>query len=278
MTTLCILDFDGTMTDAELEGAPFRAGYLEDIAVLTNLPLAEVHRMAAIFEAEVAADPDHHGWLYEGRIVAPASVDPYLRMMPVARRIFDAAGCFLAESERTRLLDGILYKYNYSKTAVAFRPAAREILASLAGNDVHIVTNSHTDAVQKKIDFVDGTGWLTGRVHGRARKYVLDDRFDAVPAEMTLPGLGRPVLLRRRAYFEVLDGLRQRAGVTWSEVLVVGDIFELDLALPLALGARVALVVNAFTPAYERAFVHGHPRGYIVEDLRTIPEIIRQVT
>ena len=30
---LLVLDFDGTMTDAEAEGAPFREGYLGDIAI-----------------------------------------------------------------------------------------------------------------------------------------------------------------------------------------------------------------------------------------------------
>ena len=64
------------------------------------------------FEAEVAADPQAYGWLFHGHIVAPATVDPYLRIMPVARKIFDHYGAFQSEADRTRLLDGILYKYN----------------------------------------------------------------------------------------------------------------------------------------------------------------------
>ena len=31
-----IFDFDGTLTDAEQEGAPFRQGYLDDICALSN--------------------------------------------------------------------------------------------------------------------------------------------------------------------------------------------------------------------------------------------------
>ncbi|MFM2152956.1 MAG: hypothetical protein RL199_1391, partial [Pseudomonadota bacterium] len=41
MARLVILDFDGTMTDAEAEGAPFRDGYLQDLATLTGRPLEE---------------------------------------------------------------------------------------------------------------------------------------------------------------------------------------------------------------------------------------------
>jgi hypothetical protein len=53
--------------------------------------------------------------------------------------------------------------------------------------------------------------------------------------------------------------------------VVIGDIFELDLAMPLALGARIGLVSSAQTPPYERAFVAAHPRGRVIDDLREIP-------
>ena len=270
MGRLFILDFDGTMTDAEAEGAPFRAGYLEDVATLCGRPLAEVEALAGAFEAEVAGAPDAHGWLFQGRIVAPATVDPYLRMMPVARKIFDATGAFESDADRTRLLDGVLYKYNYLKTRTAFRPGAKEALAALAGTETYVVTNSHTEAVQRKIEAL-GQGWLVPRVLGRAQKYVIDEAFTLVPAALALPGLSRPVLLRRRAYFELIDSLRRASGAAWSEVTVAGDVFELDLSLPLALGATVALVVNDFTPAYERAFVESHPRGRLVSALAELP-------
>jgi hypothetical protein len=51
---------------------------------------------------------------------------------------------------------------------------------------------------------------------------------------------------------------------------VIGDIFELDLAMPLSLGARVGLVNSERTPAYERAFVKAHPRAQLIEDLSEI--------
>ncbi|MCB9762760.1 MAG: HAD family hydrolase [Alphaproteobacteria bacterium] len=272
MSTLLILDFDGTMTDAEQEGLPFTEGYLDDIATLTGLDPAEVRALAARFSAEVAADPDAYGWLYNGHIVAPAVVDPYLRIMPIARRIFDHVGAFPREVDRTRLLDGILYKYNYTKTTTAFRDGAAEALAALQGPDTWVVTNSHTEAVQAKVRAL-GQDWLVPQVRGRAKKYVIDDGFDALPAAMTLPGLSRPVLLRRRLYFEVLDALRQAAGVDWGDVLVVGDIFELDLCLPAALGARVALMVNAFTPEYEQAYLRQLPRGTLLTSLSELPAL-----
>ena len=39
MARVLILDFDGTLTDAEAEGLPYRQGYLEDVALLTDVDL-----------------------------------------------------------------------------------------------------------------------------------------------------------------------------------------------------------------------------------------------
>ena len=270
---MLVLDFDGTMTDAEQEGGPFRGGYLQDIATLCGAELDEVLALAEGFEAEVAADPQAYGWLFHGHIVAPATVDPYLRIMPVARKIFDHYGTFQSEADRTRLLDGILYKYNYTKTLNVFRDGAAEVLHGLEGTATYVVTNSHTEHVKAKIADL-GVHWLVERVHGRAKKYVIEDSFDTLPATMTMEGLSRPILLRRANYHRVLSALLEENGKDWSELLVVGDIFELDLAVPLALGARVGLVVNAFTPAYEQAYLDAHPRGILVHDIREIPGLL----
>ncbi|MEM9490701.1 MAG: HAD family hydrolase [Myxococcota bacterium] len=275
---MLVLDFDGTVTDAEQEGRPYRDGYLGDLAVLTGRPPAEIAAMAKRFESEVAAQPDRHGWRFGDHIVAPAMVDPYLRIMPVARKILDACDAFREREERARLLDGILYKYNYQKTEIAFRPGARELLLALAERSipVHVVTNSHTEPVQNKIrSLAHGNefDWLIARVHGRAKKYVIDPGFTAVAEAMNIAGLSRPILLRRRHYHDVLRGLLDSAGEDWSDLVVIGDIFELDLALPLTLGARIGLVCNDFTPAYEREFVGAHPRGRLIAELAEVIEV-----
>lgn len=275
---MLVLDFDGTITDAEREGVRFRAGYLDDLATLTGRPSSEIHALASRFEAEIAKDPDHDGWLYNDHIVAPATVDPYLRIMPVARKILDACQTLGNATERGRLLD-VLFKYNYPKTEIVFRPGARELLLALAGQAVHVVTNSHTEPVQKKIRTLSHDGdldWLLDRVHGEARKYVIDDDFTMVPVSMTLPGLSRPVLLRRRHYHDVLNGLLERAGETWRDLIVVGDIFELDLALPLAMGARVGLVVNQHTPGHEKDFLASEPRGHLIDTLAQVGELVER--
>jgi FMN phosphatase YigB (HAD superfamily) len=75
-------------------------------------------------------------------------------------------------------------------------------------------------------------------------------------------------------YHDILKAVLDDAGATFADLIVVGDIFELDLAMPLALGARVGLVVSSHTPAYERAFVGEHPRGRLIEHLSEIPSLL----
>jgi hypothetical protein len=281
-----VLDFDGTMTDAELEGRPFRDGYIDDLCALVGRPALdpEVLAIVAVVEAELVRDPAAHPFLWMGRAVAPATVDPYLRMVPVANRILDHFGAFPSALDRGRLLGSILYRHNYARTLghPVFRDGAGEVLRALgvdSSRATWIVTNSDTHAVAGKVAALDhihpGVAWLTSRVRGQARKFEVDDAWTGTPAELAVDGLHRPVLLRRRAYHDILRELLDSAGATFHDLVVIGDIFELDLAMPLSLGARVGLVASAHTPPYERAFVAGHPRGRVIEHLREVLELVR---
>jgi hypothetical protein len=277
--TVLVLDFDGTMTDAEAEGRPFRDGYLDDLCALVGRPAGdpEVLGIATTVETELLQSPEAHPFLWMSRAVAPATVDPYLRMVPIAHRILDHFGVIPGAIDRGRLLGNVLYKYNYAKTLghPVFRAGAGEVLRTVAGTDTWIVTNSDTHAVAGKVAALDrqvsGVAWLTSRVRGMARKFDVDDTWTGAEAELAVPGLDRPVLLRRHAYHDILKTILDAAGATFADLVVIGDIFELDLAMPLSLGARVGLVSSVRTPGYERAFVTNHPRARMIEDLADIP-------
>src|SRR5688572_27861136 len=159
MAVTLVLDFDGTMTDAEAEGRPFRDGYLEDLAMLVGRKPGdpEITAMADEVEAELMAAPASHPFLWMGRAVAPATVDPYLRMVPIAHRIRDRFGAIPSAEDRGRLLGSVLYKYNYAKTLgrPVFRAGAGEVLSKLASEQTFIVTNSDPHAVAGKVAQLD---------------------------------------------------------------------------------------------------------------------------
>src|ERR1700704_3477468 len=142
--TVLVLDFDGTMTDAEAEGRPFRDGDLDDQCLLAGRAPRdkEVIAIADEVEDELERAPGSHPFLWMGRAVAPATVDPYLRMVPIANRIFDHFGVLASANDRGRLLGSVLYKYNYAKTLgrPVFRSAAGEVLRALAGSPTWVVT------------------------------------------------------------------------------------------------------------------------------------------
>lgn len=276
MANVLILDFDGTLTDAEAEGLPYRQGYLEDVALLADVDVDTVIQWASEMDDELLANPGDFGWKFNGHIVAPACVDPYLRMMPIARMVFDRANAFMNDAERDRILDRILYKYNYKKTATVFRPHAAQFFQRLRlleqGNNplyTVIVTNSHTIPVQDKIRLLGEQhsvdfNWLVERVVGSARKYVLDENTDT---HLQIPNLNRPIYVNRLQYDRILSKILVDYQSSWEQTTVLGDIFELDLSLPLSKGSTVGLMKNPFSPQYEVDFLDGHPRGAVHDNL-----------
>ncbi len=142
------------------------------------------------------------------------------------------------------------------------------------GLSVHVVTNADPVVVADKLAALAPAGLPRLHVHGDARKFLIvpasrpDDRLAALPAERRLPGLARPLLLRRGRYFDVLTSIWAECGARPAETLVCGDIFELDLALPADLGAEVYLVRRETTYAYETDAVAAlGARGSIGEGL-----------
>lgn len=277
-----ILDFDGTFTDVDAEAEPFVEGYRNDLADLLGRDVDEAWEEA---HAIVARSPHEYGWKEGGRIVAPALADSYILSTVLGRLILDRFGVAKDESLRSEILQ-LFYKRGYPKTKHAFRPHATQVinglLAKLPGR-VFVVTNSNPDTVRGKLDKLSSS--LSDRlpVEGNARKFLLAsldpseagaDVFSALPAERrveTLPG--RPILVKRGYYFRILWSLLARAGVSPDECLVCGDIYELDLALPEAMGASVHLMTRPSTPDYERDAVRElGPRGALGDDLRGILE------
>ena len=75
-----------------------------------------------------------------------------------------------------------------------------------------------------------------------------------MPESIQFDGLlPRPVYLRRGKYYEALRDIWNQTGTGPESTLVAGDIYELDLALPIELGLQVHLVTGPTTASYERA-------------------------
>jgi hypothetical protein len=252
---LVVLDFDGTFTRVDEEAVPFLVAYREGLRALLGGELDQAWDRA---RSAIEADPDRYGWQYDGRIVAPSHADPYVLATSIAQVLLHERGMG-NQGARPAVLEG-LFRDAYTKAATVFRSDASSVIESMLGEGVpiYVVTNSRTEDVARKIAALGAKGSERLKIHGDARKFVIaepkdrDPRFDAIPAEMRIEGLGRPIYVRRGMYFEVLRAIWEETGIGADETLVCGDIYELDLALPALLGARIHMVGRPNTPRYER--------------------------
>jgi phosphoglycolate phosphatase-like HAD superfamily hydrolase len=150
------------------------------------------------------------------------------------------------------------------------------------GYHVRVVTNSHTRAVASMLDALSFTGRHQVVVHGDAGKFslcasaVVDARFESLPEAVEWQELGRPIHLRRGRYFDVLRATWDETGTDPASTLVVGDVFELDLAMPAALGAHVHLVTRSSTMPHEERLVRKLARGDADARLSAILERVRR--
>ena len=272
-----VLDFDGTFTDVAAEGAPFVERFRRGLSERLGRDVGEAGWDEV--EAAVLGSDEEHGWEVAGHVVAPAAADPFLLANFVARRLCDRLGVLEDRAARAVLLDA-LYREAYAQVGMSFKAEAKEVLEALldTGLPIHVVTNAHTDTVEAKLTRLAPRGRERLKVYGDARKFLIeppavpDALFRALPETQHVPGaLVRPIYLRRGRYYEALRRIWDATDTSPETTLVAGDIYELDLAMPAALGASVQFVERPNTLEYERRAIAAlGPRGGRDPSLRAL--------
>lgn len=264
-----VFDFDGTLT-VPVDGADgvFLRAHQEGFAALVGRSLDWVVERYAAAREIIAANPNLHGWDIGGRIVAPALVDIYVEARVCAQIVLRQMGEDLVAWDAC--LDA-LYQEHYLKFVTDFRPELVEVLSGLRrqGIPFYIVTNSDPVKVQKRLEVLGvDAAWIAPQVRGDAKKFVVTPGEGGVPEVIAFPGLSRPVYVSKRHYHRVLSGIMNDHGFFWSQVTVVGDIAELDLAFPVeVLRANGCLMLGPNTPDYEQRWAISHPRVRIATNL-----------
>lgn len=280
-----VADFDGTFTDSAQGLKDFERSIYDTIASDLSLDKGKLVLLSTIFKDLVKDDIDKFNIVRNGKAVCH-SRDPLSTIAATAIEVIRSHG--IAIDVMIENLIQKLFRNHYPETRPVLRPQAYEVLYQMACGptcfrDFYIVTNSATDQVQNKLNDMlnsasnDEKGLIFGNivnqhVIGSANKLHVDDSFDLLPESMDLPGLDRPVYLRRRRYYEILKDILAKTGADWKDLVVVGDLFESDLALPFDCGARICLFLTEYTPDYELYFVWSHERGCVVTDFSQILE------
>ena len=271
-----VFDFDGTCTDVPA----VHQAYLEEYRRLLALEVAPCPHQEWEHALEVVRGRSpQEGWMLGGAPSAPAAADPYI--------LGGEAAAWLSRTRRwTKPLPRDLHARAVVVGEAPFRPECARVLGEVAatGVAVHFISNSETATVSGRLDrLLAGDPTLRARIHvqGSAAKFAireppLDPALGTPPisprlraAFAALPGeaprqLDRPIYLRRGAYLAALATLWGDDPAAPAATLVCGDIWELDLAMPAALGCAVHLIERGApyqTYPYERAALARTLRG-----------------
>jgi FMN phosphatase YigB (HAD superfamily) len=278
-----VFDFDGTLTNIGEDSKPFEPAYLNAFATAKELgtPEAQVRALWDKVKLDILAHPldawteDFNG---SGKAVAPASADPYLMTTAIANRVLDALGKF-SDKQARMAFTGPIFGAAYPKDrGTVFRTDAKKVLeASSASHPTFVVTNSAPEAVKSKLSQLGKIeGFDLSHVSGNASKFSLvpssgagdDPIWKKIPEKVTVTGLDRPLYLQRGKYYDALRAVWESVGAGPEQMLVCGDIYELDLALPNQLGASIHFVRRDTVFKYEQTAIQAAgPRGSMSDEL-----------
>lgn len=278
-----LVDFDGVWTSVDGQAAAVDAARHRRLAEVSGLQVEAVGRCEAAVAAALAAAPLQHGWRLDGRLTAYADEDPFLRHNALCCgigvlaadghaecRALQAALAARGHDDLSALGSAIFLEASHAYLddhGHDLLPAAPGVLRELLTvADVVFCTNFTPDAVARSwvprgFAFA-GPGATPGLcLRGAAQKQTL-----TADPPRSLDFGGRPVAVDRAFYRAVLTAERPD--------VVVGDVFSLDLALPLAMAAEAGsamrplclLARTRFTPRWSLELAGSGPK----EELRLL--------
>jgi hypothetical protein len=275
-----IIDFDGTLTAEEHQAKPLAERSLNTLA--NEILHVSFTQLAAEYEATQARllkAPHLYWWEVNGLVASYCDEGAFILntttlqvMLRDNATYAQAVSAVFPHAEYDPVVDctNYLFHRHTAELPPAFRPAARDVLASLLDHPQReplVLTNSLGDKVERLL--------TTLRLNDVA---VLGDtrQYDMDPAwlhRFPHPELGdiqiwpvsdmHQVDLRRPAYYRALI----RAAADGSRLAVVADTFSLPGALPLMMGNPFFLLQTAYTPQWCVQVVDAHPLGYLIQDL-----------
>jgi FMN phosphatase YigB (HAD superfamily) len=272
---LVVLDFDGTLTNVDIEAIPFVEGFKNDLSNVLKINRLELDSSWNKVQSLMESNPSAYGWIINGMMIAPAYADPLVMSTAIAQILFKDFG-FNDEQNISKTLD-TLFQNNYGKSDISFKEDADSFLTDLKKNiPCCIITNSKTDNVIKKISKLPSTH-SDIPVFGDAKKYIVNPDWQTTfSSEVSKFGFNRPLFTRRQKYYEKLKNILETNAVPAEKVVVVGDIYELDLLLPEMIGMHTILAPREKTPLFEIKAVQDSPKGYVTKSLTDALKYILQ--
>ncbi|MDQ3021588.1 MAG: hypothetical protein M3R36_13620 [Bacteroidota bacterium] len=301
--TKLISDFDGIWTNQNIEAEYVWNYILDAVSELSGMEKSDVDKFLSDCKKEMDNKPYEYGWFMNGSIAAYYKEDPF----GDNNAIFDFINreqSFESEFNKTitHVKDSVLKKYSsladfsqecFMKSTGNFKAegkltpvdTTRKIVDMLSSDNVEIVvvSNSKTEKIQylfskANLTVSDHTdsGNSKLRARGDARKFVIDNSYTDLPESLEINSEFK-VPLRRSSYHKILSEEKPD--------FVIGDVFSLDIALPLYLrmndksftNLKVIQRVQPYTPDWVKDYLKRDEFkkiAFIVNSVDEIPELI----
>lgn len=289
-------DFDGIWTNQEEEASYMRTFMENKLAEISGRNTGEIIRMIERINETMRITPHLYGWKYKSETPAFFGEDQFgdnnaiidfieqnnVKKKPdkdlLQIKILDAGFesleqfstyCF-TESTRIFREEGRLRPCeSASKTAAKLLEG---------GVDLTVASNSGTDKIQYLFGKMGYDLKSESRIHtrGNAMKFVIEKDYNALPSYLEVNSEYK-IPLRRKYYHELL--LEEKPGY------VIGDVFSLDIALPLYLslnderfmGLKLILKVQNHTPEWVKQFLRKKEFWgivFMIADIEELPDTI----
>ncbi|MCR4327638.1 MAG: hypothetical protein NUV46_03595 [Nanoarchaeota archaeon] len=252
-----MLDFDGTLTDIEEETKEFQEIY--PILFLEKFGLKKSKYLPIFNEIKEELKSDEKkGFILNGQDVLPVSSDPYILTQATSQEMIKREKLLVEDETKTIIgLFGETLK-KIPKQNAHYREGkekTKEFLdKTMRKYNLVFVTNSQRGKVEHYLKELGSDYFCNISVIGNAKKLFVNPNFDEVPESFTPPNFKREVLLRRDNYYGILKFLS--LGIFSNKnTKVIGDIYELDLALPDYLGYDVIQMENGYSKKHERDYL-----------------------
>jgi phosphoglycolate phosphatase-like HAD superfamily hydrolase len=278
-TRAVVFDFDGTLTDPRPTAALFAErfyGYLlearPDAGLLVERRLCDERGAPELWSNDV--------------IVARGTADPWLGATSVARAALTE---LLGPGEQSAVESIVSTAFHraYDEVRAPFREGVCSLFGALIDRSisVNVVSNSPKDRVLARLLTAGLSDAQLARVTvvGGAQKFVVA-AAESARAKAWLAATGearvfesapRAVTLRRGRYLDAIASICDRVGCDGPELAACGDVFELDLAVPLSIGARVCMVAHEGARPWEAGAV-ARSGGFVNEHaLPSIEQLVR---
>lgn len=302
-----VSDFDGVWTIQEIEAEYVWKYIIDSISSLTGDTKETTEELLNGCRKEMDREPYEFGWFNNGSIAAYYQEDPFgdnNAIFDFINRAASTRSFSHFKQEIAKIKEAIVAKKKmtladfsndcFVKSTTQFKldgklkpvETAGEIVKRLnsIGVEIVIASNSKTEKIEhlfrKAGQIVTNERAIKrGRLHaiGDAKKFVIDSSYTELPEFIEISGKFK-ANLRRKNYHKIL--LREKPDY------VLGDVFSLDLALPLYMrlndgrlnNLKVILKVQKHTPGWVKEFLSKEELkgiAFMVDSIDELPDLLK---